>query len=131
MADERRPGLLRRGLRKARELGGRLRPARPSAQSGRVRFVGPDGLLAEADAEAGETLLRVAIVSRLDLSHYCGGTCSCATCRVEIVEGAETLSPMEGREQMVLGYQASQAGDRLACQARVGGDVVVRIPEDF
>jgi 2Fe-2S ferredoxin len=96
-----------------------------------VRFVGPDGLLAEADAEAGETLLRVAIVSRLDLSHYCGGTCSCATCRVEIVEGAETLSPMEGREQMVLGYQASQAGDRLACQARVGGDVVVRIPEDF
>lgn len=131
MGDNKRTGLLRRGLRRARQLGGRLRSAAPAAQSGTVRFVGRDGVLAETPAEAGETLLRVAVVSRLDLSHYCGGTCSCGTCRVEILEGADTLSPVEGREQMVLGYQATQAGDRLACQARVGGDVVVRIPDDF
>ncbi len=131
MGDEQRRGLLRRSLRRVRRLGERLRPAQAAPQSGVVQFVGPAGILAETQAEAGETLLRAAVVSRLDLSHYCGGTCSCGTCRVEILEGGETLSPIEGREQMVLGYQATQAGDRLACQARVGGDVVVRIPEDF
>lgn len=127
MADNKKAGLLRRGLRRAK----RLLSSPPAAQPGTIRFESEDGVLAEVAAAANETLLRVAVINRLDLSHYCGGTCSCGTCRVEIVSGAENLSPIDGREQMVLGYQGVQAGDRLACQARVQGDVVVRIPTDF
>lgn len=67
----------------------------------------------------------------LDLSHYCGGTCSCGTCRVEILLGAEHLSSPRGNETMVLGAEHLLAGDRLACQARVLGPVVVRVPEWF
>ena len=64
----------------------------------------------------------------IDLNHYCGGTCSCGTCRVEILDGARNLSRAEGREQMVLGAVYKDRGDRLGCQARVLGPVRIKVP---
>ena len=92
-----------------------------------VRFEGhTEGLI-----EPETTLLQAADQLGVDLNHYCGGYCSCATCRVEILEGAGSLSAMRGNEQMVLGANHVARGDRLACQARVKGPVTVRIPEWF
>ena len=137
MADDRRDAslagsLLRRGLRRARSATGRIL-GREGQGTGpaRVRFLLPDGKELEAEVPTGSTLLHAALAEGIDLSHYCGGTCSCGTCRVELPGDGGGLSPMQGREQMVLGFEAKQRGDRLACQARVQGPVVVRIPESF
>jgi ferredoxin len=86
---------------------------------------------ASGEIEPGLTLLQAARSLDVDLDHFCGGSCSCGTCRVEILEGAESLSRMKPSESIVLGHEAVQAGDRLSCQARILGPVKVQIPEFF
>ncbi len=115
-------GLLQRGGRAALR---RLQPAPSGPQE--IRFTDA----AEGRVEAGTTLLQAAIALDVDLDHFCGGSCSCGTCRVEVIAGAEHLSPMKPSEAIVLGHEATEAGDRLACQARVMGTVEVRVPAFF
>jgi ferredoxin len=79
----------------------------------------------------GATVLEAARLARVELRHYCGGNCSCGTCRVEIVHGERALSPVASMEAMVLGDAARRRGDRLACQAEILGPVTVHVPEFF
>lgn len=124
--NSRRPRL-RAGLKRLaqRLLQGEAPASKPGAVY--VTFSGH----APVEAPQGSVLLHIARAGDIDLSHYCGGMASCGTCRVEIVRGAENLSPIDGRERMVLGYESATAGHRLACQARVLGPVEVKIPRWF
>ena len=79
----------------------------------------------------GTVILNALKMNDVQISHYCGGNCTCATCRIEILEGSENLSPVLGREAMVLGNENCQKGDRLACQVRIKGDVRILIPKWF
>ena len=120
--------LARRALSGARR---RLRRAATPAVPAAPPAVHFRGLLEQpAAAEPGESILQLALRMDLDLDHFCGGRCSCGTCRVVIAAGGEHLSPPDGREQAVLGV-ALDRGDRLACQAIVRGPVAVHIPEFF
>lgn len=112
---------LRRGAARVRERS--RTPAGPVV----VRFEGAG----EVEVPWGTTVLAAADRAGVDVPHYCGGTCSCGTCRVEVRGDATGLSPASGREEMVLGSQQTQAGDRLACQARLLGPVTIRVPEWF
>jgi ferredoxin len=76
-------------------------------------------------------LLTAAAQLGADLDHFCGALASCGTCRVEVLAGANALSPADARERMVLGDAKVKAGDRLACQARLRGPVTIRIPAYF
>lgn len=87
--------------------------------------------VARGEVEAGRTLLQAAVALDVDVDHFCGGCCSCGTCRVEVLSGADALSRMKPSESIVLGHEAVDAGDRLACQARVLGPVEVRVPAFF
>ena len=80
---------------------------------------------------SGTTILAAAKANDIDLDHFCGGTCSCSTCVVEIIAGHENLSKMEPREQLVLGTDKSNRGMRLSCQSKVRGPVTVKIPKWF
>lgn len=80
-------------------------------------------------AARGSTLLEVANAAGIDVRSYCGGNCSCGTCRVEVRSGAQSLSKRAGMEELVLGSEAAARGDRLACQAQVLGPVEIRVPE--
>ena len=79
--------------------------------------------------KVGQTLLEAAKEQRVDIDSFCGGRCSCGTCRVKVVRGA--LVPMDLNEQVVLGSTAVTKGYRLACQARLQGDTEVEVPEFF
>ncbi len=79
----------------------------------------------------GTTLLQAALALDVELDHFCGGHCSCGTCRLEILDGADHLTTMRPSESIVLGHEAVEAGDRLGCQAGVLGPVEVRIPDFF
>lgn len=128
--DERRGGRLSRLGRALRRGAGRVK-----ARVGAKAPEGPVRLSFEGHGDVeiphGTTVLAAARQAGLDLPHYCGGTCSCGTCRVEVVAGGAGLSPADGREQMVLGSERARDGDRLACQARVVGPATVRVPDWF
>ena len=76
-----------------------------------------------ADFPAGRTLLSIAIEMGVVISHVCGGDGACGTCRIEVVEGAENLTPPSPEET----YKEIEAPHRLSCQARLLGDVVVKV----
>jgi ferredoxin len=90
-----------------------------------VRFAGTD---LEIDVPGGTTLLDAAIEADADLNHYCGGMCSCGSCRLEIISGE--VSAIEAMEVATLDIVREGEADRLGCQTRALGDVVVRIPAD-
>ncbi len=78
----------------------------------------------------GTSVLDAAIEAGIDLNHYCGGMCSCGSCRVVIVSGE--VSPMDDMEDATLSVVRIGKQDRLGCQARVQGAVVVTVPsQDF
>lgn len=95
----------------------------------RVTFLHPEGKSGEVDANL--TLLEVSEVLGFPLNHECGGNASCTTCRVEVQLGSEHLSEIDFEEQDLLDREAlTDPWHRLGCQARVLGDVVVRVPEE-
>jgi ferredoxin len=71
----------------------------------------------------GTTLLQAALDLGVNISHICGGNGICSTCRVEVVVGAENLTPINPQE---IAYELGECG-RLGCQARVNGNVGVRV----
>jgi ferredoxin len=81
--------------------------------------------------EGGTSILQVAIENNIEIEHYCDGSCSCSTCRVEIIKGGQNLSKMKENETAILGEKRVAKGDRLACQAQINGEVHVRIPDMF
>jgi ferredoxin, 2Fe-2S len=78
---------------------------------------GKAGVVAE-----GTTVLQAALDLGVKISHVCGGNGTCSTCRVEVVVGAECLSPVNQQE---MAYDMGQ-GRRLGCQAKVLGNCAVR-----
>src|SRR5688500_19118866 len=94
----------------------------------KVTFLHPDGKSGEVTR--GLSLLQASEELGFRLNHDCGGNASCTTCRVEVQSGAENLSEIDFDEQDLLDREAlSEPWHRLGCQARVLGDVVVRVPE--
>ena len=80
----------------------------------------------------GENLLDSLLQQGVELAHDCGGTLACATCRVIVREGLESLGAASEDELDILDKASSfEPGARLACQAIGGeGDVVIEIPQD-
>ncbi len=94
----------------------------------RVTFLHPEGKSGEVDLNT--SLLGAAKALGFPLNHDCGGNASCTTCRVEVQVGGEHLSEIDFDEQDLLDREAlHEPWHRLGCQARVLGDVVVRVPE--
>lgn len=103
-------------------------PEYPDGTPVQVEFIGR----AAGEAPVGVTVLEAAKRIDVDIDHFCGGRCSCGTCRVEVEEIHRlALSKLELNEQAVLGPHAVRRGDRLACQARVLGPVRLTVPDFF
>jgi len=74
------------------------------------------------------SLLDIALASGIEIEHACGGTGVCGTCHVTIERGMQNLSaPQDEELDVVDSVPGSTLNSRLACQAVVKGDVVVRI----
>jgi len=93
------------------------------ARLGRVSVAYDGGL--SARGRRGLSLLELSRLSDVPHAHVCSGRGRCGTCRVRIDSGAEHLSPMTQDERGTLARVGAEAGERLACQARVTGSGVV------
>lgn len=76
-----------------------------------------------AEFAEGKTLLSCALEMGVAISHVCGGDGACGTCRVEVIDGMERLSPPTPDET----YKEIEPPHRLSCQSKVNGDVLVKV----
>ena len=77
----------------------------------------------EIEIEDGDTVIRAALEAGVHVNASCGGEGVCGKCRVLIEDGA-----VEGGVSEKLSEEDQKNGYRLACQAIVKSDLVVRIP---
>lgn len=77
----------------------------------------------EIEIEEGDTVIRAALEAGVHINASCGGEGVCGKCRVLIEDGM-----VEGGISEKLSAQDQENGYRLACQAVVKSDLVVRIP---
>lgn len=85
--------------------------------SGQVKIV---------EAEAGKTVLQIALDNGIPMEHACGGNGFCTTCMCHVKENMQNLSPRNDREENM---GVSEDPDRLSCQSKVNGDVTVEVIE--
>ncbi len=76
------------------------------------------------EAHEGETIYSLLDRNGFRLDAPCAGQGRCGKCRLKVSGRA---SPMEKKEEKLLG---PQTGERLACQAKILGDVFVELPEE-
>lgn len=82
------------------------------------------------DVEEGDTLMEAAWRHGLYWPTTCGGQGICTSCACSVEDGAENLEAMGRSERKTLTAELSEEAIsqrrlRLACQARVRGDVAV------
>lgn len=89
----------------------------------------PDG--AEVEAQAGESILNVALRNGINIEHACEKSCACTTCHVIIREGFDSLADSEEEEDDMLDKAwGLEPESRLSCQALVADeDLVIEIPK--
>lgn len=76
-----------------------------------------------AEFDEGKILLRAAQEMEVRVSSVCGGDGACGTCRIEVIEGWSNLTPPTPDEWS----KELEAPYRLSCQAKLKGDVVVKV----
>ena len=81
---------------------------------------------ARVNVSAGSTVLEAGREAGLILAANCGGNGICGRCRVTVL-GENVPAPTEV-ECRVLNQEEIEAGQRLACRTRLGGDAGVHIP---
>ncbi len=88
----------------------------------------------------GSTILSAARMGDEAIETICGGKASCGKCKVRILEGKNNkhnivstmghLLPLTDEEQNYSKRHRIEHDQRLACQAKIKGDVVVMVPEE-
>jgi 2Fe-2S ferredoxin len=81
--------------------------------------------------EGQKTLLEHFHDNRLDWMHACGAKGRCTTCKVNIKDGAENTSPYSTGEERYRAQKLLKDNERLSCQVKISGDIVIRVPEEY
>lgn len=82
----------------------------------------------------GQTLIKAGQHGKSHMGYVCGGNGICQTCYVRVLEGGETLSPLNDIERAFLSERQIAAGGRLGCQATVEREGRLRVitrPEEM
>ena len=101
----------------------------------KINFVDHSGETRSIDADAGSTVMEVAIRNSIPgIEAECGGACACATCHVYIddawMERVGAPTPME-EDMLDFGYDI-KPNSRLSCQIKISDaldGLVVITPE--
>ena len=97
----------------------------------RITYVEQDGTEHTVEANAGETLMSVALDNAVPgIDGDCGGNCACATCHI-FVDGELSGGASEEEQDMLQIADDVQENSRLGCQIPVTDamdGLVVRLP---
>ena len=91
-----------------------------------LRYRGPGSpLKTEVPANLAESILTSLLKAGRPIRHDCGGKAICGTCRVRVLEGAGSLSPVSDRERTRLAAIGASPEERLACQTHAARDAEI------
>ncbi len=74
----------------------------------------------------GKTILEISRSAGIGHIAVCGGRARCSTCRTLIIAGGENLQPVTPAESVLLKRLNAEGSIRLACQAKVNGNIKIR-----
>jgi ferredoxin, 2Fe-2S len=94
----------------------------------RIENLGQKEILGQAQRAP---VLKLIHEAGVDWMHACGGKGRCTTCKMIILKGSENLSIPSAAEIKYREMGALDAGERLACQSSLAGEIVVRVPEEY
>ena len=80
--------------------------------------------------DSTKTVLRHFQDQFIDWMYACGGKGRCTTCKMIVVSGEENLSAPTEAEAKYRNEGQLLAGERLTCQAKVSGDLTLRVPRE-
>ncbi len=80
--------------------------------------------------EPAKPVLRLIQEAGIDWMTECGGKGRCTTCRAVVLSGAENLTPITPAETKYRELGLLFSNERLMCQVRTRGDLVLRVPDD-
>ena len=82
----------------------------------------------ELEVKNGESILDIALANGVSIQHACGGFCACTTCHCEVIEGLQNLEAPDSDELERLEVLDGRTPlSRLGCQAKVKGNVTIRV----
>lgn len=81
-------------------------------------------------SSCSRSLLHCLLELGLDWMHACGGKGRCTTCKVQIIEGMEQLSPLSHAERKYRELHQLNNDERLSCQLIVKGDITLAVPKE-
>jgi 2Fe-2S ferredoxin len=78
-----------------------------------------------------KTLLKHFQDHGIDWMHACGGKGRCTTCKVIVKEGEQHFESQTKAERQYRSEGALKSDERLACQAKISGDVRLVAPKEY
>lgn len=78
----------------------------------------------ETEVDSGASLKEVAEEVGSNIPFGCEQGV-CGTCLINVIEGEDNLSDMEDHEKETLTAMGAEPNQRLACQCKIEGDVVI------
>lgn len=81
------------------------------------------------DVQSGKSVMELAKENKIPVSSSCNGMCSCAECRVYVVEGEAHVLPPSAKEVELIGEGHFIDRRRLSCQLFCFGDITIDMSE--
>lgn len=81
------------------------------------------------EVPAGTSVFAASAKAEIPIPSQCGGKCACALCRVRVVDGEDLVSAIQWDEEGHMGNVYYLTQERLSCQTRVFGDVVIEVED--
>jgi ferredoxin len=80
------------------------------------------------DVDGETSILMAAYTNGIFWGMVCGGNAACGTCMVQVESGSECLEPRNKMEAMLAKFLMLKDDQRLGCQTKVKGDIVISVP---
>ncbi|HRJ31509.1 MAG TPA: 2Fe-2S iron-sulfur cluster-binding protein [Cyclobacteriaceae bacterium] len=80
-------------------------------------------------SDFSKSLLALIHEQGIDWMHACGGKGRCTTCKAIVLEGESMLTEYTTAEVRYQKQGLLRSGERLACQVKIKGDIVVEVPD--
>jgi len=78
--------------------------------------------------DQNSSILETSLAHNIPHAHACGGNAICSSCRIRVINGLGNICQRNQKEQALARRLGFTDDIRLACQAKLVGDVVVKLP---
>lgn len=94
----------------------------------KIKFI-PQNI--EVEVDSSKSVLEISKEAGVQIKSVCGGTPSCAECKVQIAQGEYNVLPPSDREISLIGTAHFVDHSRLSCQLKCFGDVTIDLNEQI